>query len=229
MCFAHSSSGFSACRIRTVAAVECSNLTYFSNIPSSEENLGDSLVELVEQSIPHPHQAALSNSRESLNPIDDTLSLCRELWGSDEQTCSSSRRFGRFDCFILLSPTPMAPEETMTTLCPSCRSLQAVSTMTESVESRGSWLFSSTMELVPTNGGVSGRGLLSAQAQAIQRTEFDDDGETCLLHLAESLTTAGIIKMIVGMIGIVSNCGPSLKSVTKTCRYIVTSYIWVPT
>jgi hypothetical protein len=43
----------------------------------------------------------------------------------------------------------MAPEETMTTLCPSLIKLTAVSTMRESVESRGSWVFSWTMELEP--------------------------------------------------------------------------------
>lgn len=43
----------------------------------------------------------------------------------------------------------MAPEETMTTLCPSFCNAQAVSTIVERVERRGSWLFSSTMEEVP--------------------------------------------------------------------------------
>jgi len=43
----------------------------------------------------------------------------------------------------------MAPEETMTTLCPSFFSFTAVSTMRDRVEMSGSWLFSSTIELVP--------------------------------------------------------------------------------
>jgi hypothetical protein len=43
----------------------------------------------------------------------------------------------------------MAPEDTMTTRCPSFCSLQAVSTMVERIERRGSWLFSSTIDEVP--------------------------------------------------------------------------------
>jgi len=43
----------------------------------------------------------------------------------------------------------MAPEETMTTLWPSLRSLTAVSTMKLRLGKHGSYVFSSTMELVP--------------------------------------------------------------------------------
>ena len=43
----------------------------------------------------------------------------------------------------------MAPEETMTTLWPSLRSFTAVSTITLSVDRRGSCVFSWTIELVP--------------------------------------------------------------------------------
>jgi len=43
----------------------------------------------------------------------------------------------------------MAPDETMMTLCPSFLSFTAVSTIEVKMESRGSWVFSSTMELVP--------------------------------------------------------------------------------
>jgi hypothetical protein len=46
-------------------------------------------------------------------------------------------------------PTPMAPEETRMTLWPSCWSFTAVSTMKLRMESSGSWVVSSTMELVP--------------------------------------------------------------------------------
>jgi hypothetical protein len=50
------------------------------------------------------------------------------------------------------SPTPMAPEETMTTRWPSACSLHAVSTMRERIDRRGWCVFSSTMDEVP--GGV---------------------------------------------------------------------------
>lgn len=43
----------------------------------------------------------------------------------------------------------MAPEETRTTLWPCDCSFIAVSTMTLRMERRGSWVVSSTMELVP--------------------------------------------------------------------------------
>jgi len=50
-------------------------------------------------------------------------------------------------------PTPMAPEETMTTRWPSAWSLHAVSTMRERMERRGWCVFSSTMEEVPAGVG----------------------------------------------------------------------------
>lgn len=43
----------------------------------------------------------------------------------------------------------MAPEETMTTLWPSFLNLTAVSTINVRMGRRGSWVFSSTIELVP--------------------------------------------------------------------------------
>ena len=51
----------------------------------------------------------------------------------------------------------MAPEETMMTLCPSFLSFTAVSTIDVRMKRRGSWVFSSTMELVP-----KGKSSLSA-------------------------------------------------------------------
>jgi hypothetical protein len=46
-------------------------------------------------------------------------------------------------------PTPMAPEETITTRWPEERRAHAVSTMRERMERRGWCVFSSTMEDVP--------------------------------------------------------------------------------
>ena len=43
----------------------------------------------------------------------------------------------------------MAPDETIMTLWPSFLSFTAVSTIDVRMERRGSWLFSSTIELVP--------------------------------------------------------------------------------
>jgi hypothetical protein len=51
-----------------------------------------------------------------------------------------------------LSPTPMAPEETMTTRWPSACNLHAVSTMRVRIESSGWCVVSSTIDEVP--GGV---------------------------------------------------------------------------
>jgi hypothetical protein len=46
-------------------------------------------------------------------------------------------------------PTPMAPEDTITTRWPAARRLHAVSTMRERIERRGWCVFSSTMDEVP--------------------------------------------------------------------------------
>lgn len=51
--------------------------------------------------------------------------------------------------FILCKPTPMAPEDTMTTLCPSRRNLMAVSTIKDNIDRIGSCVISSTIEDVP--------------------------------------------------------------------------------
>ena len=78
------------------------------------------------------------------------------LLGDDtpgHRTCMAGKCLGLLSLSIRRSPTPMAPEETMTTLCPSLRSFTAVSTMTVRTESRGSWVVSWTMELVPERGG----------------------------------------------------------------------------
>ena len=48
------------------------------------------------------------------------------------------------------SATPIAPEETITTLCPSLRSLTTVSTIAVRIDRRGSCVSSWTMELVPS-------------------------------------------------------------------------------
>lgn len=63
--------------------------------------------------------------------------------------CSWARCLGRLATSIRRRPTPIAPEETMTTLWPSFRSLTAVSTIRVKIGSRGSWVVSSTIELVP--------------------------------------------------------------------------------
>ena len=65
------------------------------------------------------------------------------------RTCSFDKCFGRLSTSIRRRPTPMAPDETMMTLWPSSLNLTAVSTIDVRMERRGSWVFSSTMELVP--------------------------------------------------------------------------------
>jgi hypothetical protein len=51
------------------------------------------------------------------------------------------------------NPTPIAPEETMTTRWPSACSLHAVSTMRERIDSKGWCVFSSTIDDVPVHIG----------------------------------------------------------------------------
>lgn len=63
--------------------------------------------------------------------------------------CNWAKCLGRLATSIRRRPTPIAPEETMTTLWPSFRSLTAVSTIRVRMGSRGSWVVSSTIELVP--------------------------------------------------------------------------------
>jgi hypothetical protein len=75
--------------------------------------------------------------------------LIKRHWPIAARACSCETCLGRFSTSILRRPTPIAPEDTMTTLCPSFRNLTAVSTITVNVESKGSCVFSSTMELVP--------------------------------------------------------------------------------
>ena len=64
-------------------------------------------------------------------------------------TCVLGKDFGLLSTFILRSPTAIAPEETMTTRCPSWIKLTAVSTMRESMDNSGSCVFSWTIELEP--------------------------------------------------------------------------------
>src|SRR5947207_13711497 len=65
------------------------------------------------------------------------------------RACTFGSCLGRLPISIRRRPTPIAPEETMTTLCPFLRRLTAVSTIRERMERRGSCVFSSTMEEVP--------------------------------------------------------------------------------
>jgi len=64
-------------------------------------------------------------------------------------TCFLARLLGLFSISILRRPTPIAPEDTMITLWPSLCSFTAVLTMRLRMSRRGSWVSSSTIELVP--------------------------------------------------------------------------------
>lgn len=92
-------------------------------------------------------------------------------------TCSLDRCFGLFSTSILRRPTPMAPDETMMTLWPSFRSLTAVSTMDVRMERSGSWLFSSTMELVPGGCVSNVQGLGCVVLGWVSLTELDHDAK----------------------------------------------------
>lgn len=66
-------------------------------------------------------------------------------------TCLPDRFFGRLGMSILLSPTPIAPELTRTTLWPWFFNCMTVSTTEESVESNGWCVCSWTIDDVPTS------------------------------------------------------------------------------
>lgn len=88
-------------------------------------------------------------------------------------------------------PTPIAPEETMTTRWPAACRLHAVSTIRERMERRGWCVFSSTMEDVP---GVVGKSLSSYNAWGMYSkvfTKFDDDRELprLLAHMDRHLVS----------------------------------------
>ena len=72
-------------------------------------------------------------------------------WPMAARACSLARCFGRCSTSMRRRPTPMAPDETITTRWPSLRRRTAVSTISESVAMSGSWLVASMMELVPAN------------------------------------------------------------------------------
>jgi len=78
----------------------------------------------------------------------------------------------------------------MTTLCPSLRSLTAVSTIRERVDRRGSCVFSSTMEEVPFGLLVSVLPNNDYCLYRFQFTELNDDGETFLHDLGLDLQVA---------------------------------------
>lgn len=97
------------------------------------------------------------------------------------QVCSShtwtlGRCFGLFSKPMVRREIPIAPEETRTTRWPSLRSSTAVSTIEERVDSSGLWLFSSTIELVPTPDLNSS----SFHVFLMVRTQLDDHSQVLL-------------------------------------------------
>lgn len=106
-----------------------------------------------EQTIPETHQSALPNSRQSLESrlAISTISEFAQVlaYTATMRTCIRGRCAGRVSTSILRKPTPIAPEETMMTRCPSLRSLAVVSTMRVRMDKMGSCVTSSTIELVP--------------------------------------------------------------------------------
>ena len=68
-----------------------------------------------------------------------------------EHTCLPERFLGLLSIFIRFNPTPIAPELTRTTLWPWRFKSTTVSTTAESVERRGWWVVSWTIEEVPND------------------------------------------------------------------------------
>ena len=100
-----------------------------------------------EQAFPEAHKPTLSYRCKCLK---STSTFCLTAGTQDElSTCILGRCFGLFPTFILRKPTAIAPEETMTTRCPSLMRATAVSTMRERMDNRGSCVFSWTIELDP--------------------------------------------------------------------------------
>jgi len=68
---------------------------------------------------------------------------------SSVHTCFPARLLGLEATSILFMPTPMAPDETKTTLCPSSRKRTTVSTIDESIDRSGWCVCSWIIEDVP--------------------------------------------------------------------------------
>lgn len=123
---------------------KCAGVSYVGNIVSSEENLCNWLLELLEELIPESNQPALTHSCDSLLQVNDNAAR-----NGKRPTCAAERRLGLLSMFSLRRPIPIAPEETKMTRWPNLRSFIHVSTIIESVDSRGSWVTSSQMDDVP--------------------------------------------------------------------------------
>lgn len=87
----------------------------------------------------------------------------------------------------------MAPEETMTTLCPSLRSWTVVLTIRERISRSGSWVFSSTIELVPRRKDERLEALLFLS----RLTQFDDDNERFLPHFYRMVLKRALILLVL--------------------------------
>ena len=131
-----------------------------------------------EQAFPEAHKPTLSYRCKCLGC---TSTLCFAARTQDElSTCILGRCFGLFPTFILRNPTAMAPEETMTTRWPSFMRATAVSTMRERIDSKGSCVFSWTIELDPMKR--SSQQLYPSIPHSLH-TELNHDGEMFLaLH-----------------------------------------------
>lgn len=119
---------------------------------------GSELLGLGDVRIDCPRDSSIDIDRLQREPVELKLTF---NWSSSinlKHTCLCGRSVG-LSLFILRRPTPTAPEDTSTTRCPSLRSLVTVSTINARIERRGSWDFSSTMELVPGICQVLGFGM----------------------------------------------------------------------
>lgn len=129
--------------------INLSRLTYVSYVVPRQEYLRNRLSQVGEQAFPEAHKPTLSYCCKCLEYISTS---CFSAGRLDElSTCIRGRCFGLFSTSILRNPTAMAPEETMTTRCPSLMRATAVSTMRERTDSRGSCVFSLTIELEPVD------------------------------------------------------------------------------
>lgn len=110
--------------------------------------MSDRLSELAEEVVPQRNQPALPDRRERLCLRRPSASS--EITARGTLTCFPASDFGRAGISIRLRPTPIAPEETRTTLWPCERRWTTVSTSAESVESSGWCVVSCTIEDVPS-------------------------------------------------------------------------------
>lgn len=93
---------------------------YIRNVISGQQDLCDRETEMREKTVPKTHQSTLPNRGQGLEFIYQLLEIRQSVvLCVCVITCIRGKCFGLSSISILRKPTPTAPDETSTTLCPS--------------------------------------------------------------------------------------------------------------